>query len=441
MVCKQCGNALAEGSTFCRFCGARVENPDSTAASPAGFFSAPGDLRGSAPKRTPGASAEADTGSRVSSGVRFASSLSSDGARGTNASASSDADFEGVSAEPDTDAFASKTVHCPHCGAEMRPDDRFCAICGGSIGPAARKSAPKRPHSAKKKKLLISGIALITVCVLVFGIVGIVALVRANGPFGQILSSLENTLTDKSFSVRVSLYEDGSLEDKYTAEVVFSPADRELTAVISDGRHTYAIYQGYIIYKNSDYVYKEDISDEVEMFFDVYNSVDLSEPDPLEALDRLEPSGRALREIEEYVDTDALSKCFGTLLEQLNDEKWLKENAGYSSSERSGSTTVCFDLDYDVLPQFLYAVLETMKPAFRSIDDYYDLKDSVAYLQRRENTSVYLEFTTEGKYLTSAVITAQEHYDSLRITLDFSDIGSTEIDVEELDYWLRIAES
>lgn len=431
MICKNCGNTIAGDSTFCRFCGAKVEAPDSAAPSAAGFFSAPGDLGGAAPKRTSVASAAAGADTGASSGARVASSLSSAGAAVTGA---------GTSAAADAKPFAPKAGQCPHCGAELRPGDRFCAVCGGATEPAARKSTPKRPRSTKKKKLLISCIALATVCVLVFGIFGIVALVRANGPFGQILSSLENTLTGKSFSVRVSLYEDGSLEDKYTAEVVFSPADRELTAVISDGRHTYAIYQGYIIYKNSDYVYKEDISDEVEMFFDVYNSVDLSEPDPLEALDRLDPSGRTLRRIEESIDTEALRECFGTLLEELNDEKWLTENAGYYCSERGGSTTFCFDLNYDVLPQFLYAALETMKPAFRSIDDYYDIKDSVAYLQRRENTSAYLEFTTEGNYLTSAVIITQERNDSLRITLDFSDIGSTEIDMEQLDYWLRIAE-
>lgn len=429
MICKECGNILAEGSTFCGACGARVEASGSAAA--AGFFSVPGDLYGAEPKRTPGAS---PAGGNTPSGVRF----TFDAAGGTSASPSG-AGLRGMSASPDARTAAAGKLRCPSCGAEMRPDDKFCALCGGSIGAAAGKPAPKRPRSAKKKKLLISGIALATVCVLVFGILGIIALVRANGPFGQIFSSLEETLTSKGFSVRVSLYEDGSLEDKYTAEVAFSPSDRELTAVIYDGRRTYAIYKGYALYKSGDDVYKEDISDELEMFFDIYGCIDLTDMDFQALLEQIDPSGRSFRKLEEHIDTEALNKCFSTLWEQLNDEEWLKENAGYYCSERSGSTTLCFDLNYDVLPQFLYAALGTMKPAFQSIDDYYDVKDGVAYLERRERDALYLEFTTEGNYLTSAVITAQEGNDSVRITLDFSGIGSTEIDVEQLDYWLRIA--
>lgn len=57
---------------------------------------------------------------------------------------------------------ASKTVYCVRCGADMRPDDRFCRNCGWDSSfapgtpqpsPAPRPRAPLPPNTSQRNRL------------------------------------------------------------------------------------------------------------------------------------------------------------------------------------------------------------------------------------------------------------------------------------------------
>ena len=80
--------------------------------------------------------------------------------------------------------------------------------------------------------------------------------------------------------------------------------------------------------------------------------------------------------------------------------------------------------------------MEIFKPAFRSQGNYYDLKEELV----DEVGGLACSYTTDGKYLTRITVDVVTDYSTNSVVIDFSNIGSTRVDVDQLAYWLSIAE-
>jgi hypothetical protein len=141
-TCPNCGNQTGEGAVFCDQCGARIPKPEAAAPAPApapaggsmicaacGAGNVPGeafcDFCGS-PLEAPVPTAEPTPELEPVSG---------------------EAELEvtpAPAAEPETAPAAEKPA-CPACGAEVQPDETFCADCGASL---AQPPIPPEPVPA-----------------------------------------------------------------------------------------------------------------------------------------------------------------------------------------------------------------------------------------------------------------------------------------------------
>ena len=291
-------------------------------------------------------------------------------------------------------------------------------------------SAVKKLSITKKKLLRIIAASAAAVCVVVCVILGISAL-TAKGPFHTLATALNNTLNASSFTAEISSYRNGSPEEFYCVEAALDLKHRDITALIhTDDGDTAALYNGYLLEKYSS-IYKEDISDQLMQVLDIFDSCSNDDIDIGSILTSADPSGRTWREANEVLDLDVMNDCIKKFVKCLNDEDWLKGNADYYVAESGSNTTYCFTIS----ARTLTAALEIYKPAFRSQADYVEAKYDLMNINERTQ----LSFTTDGKYLTYISVTCDDYYPYVFI-INFSQIGSTNIDVEQLAYWLSIAE-
>lgn len=430
MICKKCGNLLSEDSLFCPRCGEKVSSEAPEALGNAGFFSAPGNVRdaqSASPvpsQRT--ASREAASELRISGSVTGAESRA---AAETPKAEAAQQTFEGSLGSPAAASSSGPAApkYCPNCGAEAEPGSKFCGACGAVM---QETSAVKKRSITKKKLLRIIAASAAAVCVVVCVILGISAL-TAKGPFHTLATALNNTLNASSFTAEISSYRNGSPEEFYCVEAALDLKHRDITALIhTDDGDTAALYNGYLLEKYSS-IYKEDISDQLMQMLDIFDSCSNDDIDIGSILTSADPSGRTWREASEVLDLDVMNDCIKKFMKCLNDEDWLKENADYYVAESGSNTTYCFTIS----ARTLTAALEIYKPAFRSQADYVEAKYDLMNINERTQ----LSFTTDGKYLTYISVTCDDYY-PYDFIINFSQIGSTNIDVEQLAYWLSIAE-
>lgn len=434
MICKKCGNLLSEDSLFCPRCGEKVSSEAPEALDNAGFFAAPGNVRdaqSASPvpsQRT--VSREAASKLRISGSITGAESRA---AAETPKAETTQQTFEGSLGSPAAASSSGPAApkYCPNCGAEAEPGSKFCGACGAVM---QETSAFKKLPIAKKKLLRIIAASAAAVCVVVCVILGISAL-TAKGPFNTLATALNNTLNASSFTAEISSYRHGSPKEPYCVEAALDLKHRDITALIhTDDGDTVALYNGYLLEEYGN-IYKEDISDQLMQVFDIFDSCSNDDIDIGSFLTSVDPSGREWRQANEVLDLDVMNDCIKKLMKCLNDEDWLKENADYYVAESGSNTTYCFTIS----ARTLTAVLDIYKPAFRSQADYVEAKYDTMNFVEDIGERAQFSFTTDGKYLTYISVTFGDYYQDVFI-INFSQIGSTNIDVEQLAYWLSIAE-
>lgn len=426
MNCKKCGSPLPEGGLFCGVCGERVTAEP--AAPSGGFFSTAGGFDGGAGQPVSQPRPTAPQGR-----PQGASGLSGSLVRGGQ-NAQQQPPVQQVQPPVQPAAF------CGNCGAPMAPGSRFCGVCGAPAaggapapgGDYVPAPAPKTKKSKKKLPLII-GAAALSVLLVVGIVLGILVHSVANGPAAKLYTSVKNTLNASSLTGELTYYRDGSREGRIDIEAVLSLKTEELTATISAEGETIAIYDGYVLEKGRYGVYKEDISSILDQIFEAYNSAgsSLGDTDVRKMLQDADPSGELYDIVSEVMDLDKLESCFKTLVKRLNDESWLKENAGFSKTKSGRQTTYSFKIG----ARFLRAVAEIFKPAFHSSEDYLQAMDELLDFDE----SLKFSYTVEGKYLTGFSYTT-EGYHTYTYTVELTNIGHTQIDTDQLEYWLSIAE-
>lgn len=379
MNCKYCGSELPEGSVFCTICGQRVAD-----AVDDEYF-APGYETPAAP---------------VHGGYEAPAAPVYGG-------------FEAPAAGTAYDAPAYGDY-----GAPM------------GMGESGETTAPEKTKGkGLKLGLLLGSIGL----VLVVAIVILCVMLMFGGPVTDIAMAYSDLLEGGNFTVEMEI--DG---EEATLMVDMDPDRRELTLCgLTDGEIEFVLLDGYAINKSYDGTfYAEDISDELDDFFDEYEDFELEEIDWEELLDEID---RGLYdEASEYIDFDVLNNCLTAYYKTINDEKWLEKNAGFSEKEKRGVTYYVFDLDiYD----FASASLAEFEDAFVDPDDYEEIEEALEELESdMDRVDLELSFGLDGGDPVSLEFKGDAQGDEVSFCIEFTDIGETEIDMDELEDILDDAE-
>ena len=346
-------------------------------------------------------------------------------------------------------------MFCPKCGAQIADGGRFCPSCGATVAqetpaPSAPpvwdgnvEPQPTRKYSAPLKLQgrdpLIAGIALVLVVILVIGIVAS----SLGGPLVKIGSALQKTVEKGNMTVEFEIDVDGeSMEGIAMVNIDMKKQDVTLYCEMEmDGMDfVYGIYDGYLVAQVESYYYgtyctATDISDELDEMFDSYeeNTDDFNMQDFLDELDDM-----MYGELSELFDFDELENCVNKYVKKLNSESWLKKNAGYKKTSKSGVTYYTFE---PALYDFAMASLPFLEKAFEDPDDYEDMMDSMEDSEDyMEDYEVSISIGLKSGYLTKLEAEFDFEGDTMEIYGEITDIGKTEIDVDLLEDMLDEAQ-
>lgn len=335
-------------------------------------------------------------------------------------------------------------MKCIHCSSEIPADSVFCMECGAPVAPRPAPVVPPapvpspvpspaptyvapsagKPRRAKKwlPFAILGGVAIVVVVVLLIVLLG-----------GKTMpqEALTNLIEKGNFTLELRAMGN-------TAEIqVDIDWDKEDLTIYaeSDGEFVFAIYDGYYIYEYYNYYYDyyyydvQDISDEIEIFFDNYASVNQIDWDDL--ADLLEDTTG--EDASDYVDLDQMADCLETFLNKLENKSWLKKNAGYSTKKQDGVTLHIYEPDLNKLAS---AVLNIFAPCFEDEDLYeYAMEFLDDYEAALEDINITLTLGVRKDYLVSAELKVS----GVKIKASIDKIGSTRIDLDELEEILEDA--
>lgn len=321
----------------------------------------------------------------------------------------------------------NENVQCKKCGAALSENGLFCPKCGEKV-EAAREATLFSPRLLKTAALAVVGL-----CLFLGVVFALSRLVTEVGPLDELVDAVDKTLNASSFRCEIVCYCDGQYQDSYSADAAISTECGEATVIVRlDSGRAMVLCDGKLIEARGSYAYGEaDISEALRRFFDVYNGLDLSDIDIADALDAADPTGRIYRALNAKMDVETLDKCVETVLECVNDENWMKNNADYSVEEKDGAKTHTFTLDGATMQRFL----DILKPAFRNRDEYFEARETIESL----NEEIQFEFTVKDGYLVFAAATLHNNR-AERYVVTIRDIGSANIDMEQLACWRSSAE-
>lgn len=341
-------------------------------------------------------------------------------------------------------------MKCIRCGAEIDEGASFCSFCGApqtvpnpTVEPAIQnpESAELPPQPRRKKHVGLIIIACIAALLVIVAVTGICTnWFGFYGPATRIALAAGNTAGKGNFTIEMSTSTKIMKTSSYSVmsgdayvQVDIDPENRKLLLYGKSEQkylgQTLTIYIGIIdgnlitgsVLGSFQNYQKEDISDELDEFFDNYDdpkSIDWEELfEIIEENTEIDPN--------EYIDVEIFKKCILAYFRKLNNNSWLKENAGYSTFRENGMRYYKFQPD---LYEFSRASLECFETAFQDTDDYDDvvdsLKDSKTPLSDKD-TEILIGI--EGNQLKELDLIFDA--DAMKIDCDmkFRDMGTTEI--------------
>lgn len=193
MICRKCGSFIAEDSSFCACCGEKVAPAAPATPSAGGFFAVAGNLGGSADTHEISAVSPETKKTSSTAGLRISRSLMS----GCSADEPG-ANVPGATGVPGTSKESGGSgltgcgptsgpkKHCTNCGAEIKEDSKFCAVCGKAVNTAVGYSAKKKKSAPNKQKYLIAGISSAACLLLLVSLAILLPAARVNsGDWGH----------------------------------------------------------------------------------------------------------------------------------------------------------------------------------------------------------------------------------------------------------------
>ena len=351
-------------------------------------------------------------------------------------------------------------MNCPFCGAENSEQAAFCTSCGqpltpqspaeevsledshleslpvdgSSVVPPIMEDVPPAAPVKKSHKGLVIGIvaAVVVVAVVVAGLLtnwfGL-----AGGPLDALkdafLSSANVTDLSADFSASGAsdvfpLRVEGSLRAACDAE-------RYMTMLGT------ASVQAYGETSTLDIALLRDAviigTDGSPMRYTLDEAVRVPESSSSEDMEeRLEDwkenNPDLFEELEEKFDTDKLSDCLKDFLARVNTNDWLKEYTDFAVTTENGEKIYTFK---PKLSACLQQLLEALRPAFLSEDDYQEASDSLNQLDSSLNAFLAtLRFALKNGALSGAELSLIA--EGVTINLRLFDFGSTTVDADAI---------
>lgn len=365
-------------------------------------------------------------------------------------------------------------MKCTNCGHEY-PMGKFCPSCGTPApetnaqnslaatpeeqpifetytypetepAPAPKTEAPEHtyrppvtPVMPAKRKASGAIIAVILGLLLVAGVVLAIFAFGGNGPADSIGKGVKKVLDSETFNFDVTVDAEGETMN-FVGTIEFNPEEyvlnmyMEATYTGADEVITFGIYDGQTFtIEEADgekwYSYSEIDEDSMEELFDYYleyADTDLNKKkDVLPILEELDDLTDG--ELSEIVDLEVLAECITEYVGAHNDEKWLKENAGFSKEKKGGVTYYTYEPN-------LYELASVSLPFFEESfedDDIYEEGMDAIDDSRSQLKAIGLEVTfgVKSGYLTSVLMDLE----GVEIEVTLSDFGKAELDYDELD--------
>ena len=459
MVCKKCGCPLDEGVRFCTQCGAKVEADEPVAAAEETPVTTEAPVKAPEPAAAAEQPAEAAQAPEVEAAAPEAPALEApveeapevepvvEAAEIAEAFVAEDTDVtEAEATEPVADAVeiaeavaAGATepgtpvppTNCAVCGAELTAGVQFCPSCG----------TPVPQPAPKKRKIwpwLVGAAALVALCVVLV----VCLLLPKKGPFDELSEAFVNTAKADNFGGTATITSGPFNQVNFSYQ--FTKNNGEPALVLDDGAgSTIVFYKGYQLYHVAGYgSFKEEMTEQIAQAFDSENmgkiEVEIADWEDLDIralLEKADPSGDVLASLNEGMDIDVLNECLRKLPEKFQDEEWLKEHLSFDIAENGNVKTYSLTIDM----RLFVGMVEQLKPAFRDPADYETILDELNDMDASE-FSINLSATTEGKYLTGMSMNLIVNDMPIGIDMTFSEIGTTAVDIEQLDAWLAEAE-
>lgn len=388
MKCTTCNSELSNVSTFCPYCGSRIEPAAAQPPPPARAFSPAVLLDQLQEPHEP----TTDYNPGTATG----------------------------------DIAESSTIFCGRCGHQAAEKTAVCDHCGTSPTVPAEDSEQK--HTKGKLGLwIIAAVASLLVVVLIAGLC--TNWFGFYGPATKIAVAANNTLRAGNLTMdlqcelslnKVTTNIDGSIA------VMIDPENRDLKLYtnldVGNQNILITIYDDYLIIKYRFIKKHQNIRSELDTFFD-----HLEKDKTLDWEELLNSIQDGLYdEVSEYIAFDVLEKCLVQYYRNLNTDKWLEEYAGYSLTEENG---VSF---YRFKPKsyaFLDTSLSCFEPAFVDERKYDDLANQLESSKEKiEAYATEVAIGVEKKKLTSIELALRNDSYCADIKIDFSKIGETSID-------------
>ena len=329
---------------------------------------------------------------------------------------------------------------CMKCGQPRVEGTDYCVYCGHGYGENAKYTStpytvpeePKPKYSGKeyrpKRKI---GVILGVIAAVLAVIAMVLYFTNCFGFYGP--------LTKTALAARKTLLKKGSFTVEYkiddsqdiTMYVELNPEKRHLQVYSTTETTEKAIYDGFYITRYEDHYFCMDISDELDELFDKYEDSKGGDFDLEEFLNGIQEG--LYDQVDEYVDFDEVTPCLIKCFRKLNNNSWLKKNAGYKKTLRNGATVHKFNVD-------LYAagkdLLKTCEPIFEDEDDYDllldELKANKSYLR---DTDVEIKVGIQwGKLVSLDVDVMGDEF-----TAEFTNIGRTNVNDSDMETFLNEA--
>lgn len=365
-------------------------------------------------------------------------------------------------------------MFCTTCGTEFPDGNRFCPNCGtaaeqaplNETNPAYAPPAPETyedysapaPEAPKNKsrfslvQKIIAGavclallICLIGLCTNWFGL---------NGIGNQIARAAKKTLSADNMTIDLRITDDNGNEITGFAQLAINLKKEQITfygELDMDGEvGVIALYDGYLLLGMDGEYVTQDISDELDEFFDVYaenkdNYKDYIRGGKIDWEKLLtdedlfgDDAEDIYDEACEYVDFKELNKSLSTLGKKLNSKSWLKKNAGYSAKRSNGIKVHTFDLD---LYKLVTAVLPIFEDVFVDSDVYDEAMDSLDEMEDSfDDVEATIGFGVKGGKLRLIEGEVSAMGETYEVSLEFSDINKTKLDTDYIEDLLDDAE-
>lgn len=431
MFCIHCGSEIPDGSVFCPICGQRIEGafsePDTSE------LAAPGEtLCSSCPNVPEGESVPGDAPVREPA----------------------DPEFGIVAGEPAYPCCQIPPEEPAYPGYGIPGEEPAYPGYGisaetpaypGDGGPAPEPS-PEKPKKGKGLKT-----ALVFGCMTLILAAAVFVLWRCFGadgdssaaPVDSIADAFRNTFISESYTMEYTMETDG-VESRQFSQLMMDLEKREMIRYneITSGGTSFisAMYDGYAITGMSGGpYYAYEAGDDPGEIFELCETLG---DDDFSLISYMEDEG-LFEELEKAVDVDldaeALSSCLETYLDQLNDEAWLEEYAGFRMDEEDGVDLYCFDVD---LYTFVCESIKEFKDSFVDEAEYEKVLKQLEELEEKlKGAELELIFGIDGEHLVRMeVFGRKDGAKELDIEIKISNIGTTEIDTEMLAEMLAEAD-